>query len=580
MKRILPFLSWWPTVNRGSLKDDLIAGITNAFIVLPQGVAFAIIAGLPPIYGLYTAMVTPIVAALFGSSWHLVSGPTTAISIVIYSSLSPMAEVGTQAYLELALTITLIAGVIQFLLGVARLGSLINFVSHSVIVGFTSGAAILIAFSQMKHVVGYAVPKGPFFESAFQLIVNIENANLAAVLIGGVTLITAILTKKLSSKFPNFLTALLVGGCVSWLIDGASNGVSLVGEIPASLPPLSLSNINLSNVQDLAPKAFAIAMLGLIEAVAIARSIALKSGQLLDGNQEFIGQGLSNIVGSIFSSFAGSGSFGRSGVNYESGAKTPLAAVFAAICLMLIVLLVAPLATYLPMASMGGIILLVAYRLIDFDHIKKIVKSSWQETAVLVITFLSTLIFQLEYAIYLGVLFSLIFYLQRTSQPLIAEVSPDPNHPRRKFTNIKRIELSECPQLKIIRIDGSLYYGAVDHVQQYLKELTDLGVRNVLIIGSGLNIIDVSGAEMLVNEAKRWRGLGGQIYLSSIRIGAREFLQSGGYAEEIGDNNIFETKDEGIKKIYQRLDKSICARCEVRIFKECNAPETTVPLNK
>ena len=310
-------------------------------------------------------------------------------------------------------------------------------------------------------------------------------------------------------------------------------------------------------------------MLGLIEAVAIAKSIALKSGQSINGNRNSPVRVCPILWGSFFSCYAGSGSFSRSGINYESGAKTPLSAFFAAMSLMLIVVLFAHWAAYLPMPAMGGIIFLVAYRLIDFHHIRQILKASWQETTVMLITFLSTLLFQLEYAIYFGVLFSLIFYLQRTSHPRIVFVAPDPQHERRKFTNIGRVKLDECPQLKVIRIDGSLFYGAVEHVLSCLQSLRDSGVRNLLIIGSGINIIDVSGAEMLVAEARRWQDEGGQLYLSSVRIGAREFLKKGGYIKMIGEQNVFETKDQAIKSIYERLDRNVCSQCEVRIFMEC-----------
>ncbi len=570
MNRFFPFLQWWLQVNSSTLKPDLLAGLTNAVIVLPQGVAFALIAGLPPIYGLYSAMVTPIVAAFFGSSMHLISGPTTAISLVIYSSLTPIAEPFSQQFIELALLLTFIAGVIQWILGITRLGTLVNFISHSVVVGFTSGAAILIGFSQLKHITGIDSGTSKFFiEVVAHNILNISNLNVIVLAIASITIAMALVTPKISKRLPHLLIAMITGSLVSYFLDGSTNGVKYVGLIPNDLPPFSIPEFSLENIQSLAPKAFAIAMLGLIEAVAIGKSIAIKSGQTIDNNQEFIGQGMSNIVGSFFSCYAGTGSFSRSGINYESGAKTPLSAFFAAISLMAIVLLVAPYAAHLPMPVMGGIIFLVAYRLIDFHHINKILKASWQEATVMFITFLSTLFFQLEYAIYFGVLFSLIFYLQRTSRPLIVSVSPDPNHEKRKFTNIKRIALDECPQLKVIRIDGSLFYGAVDHVRAHLRELRDSGVKNILIVASGINIIDVSGAELLVNQSLRWKEMGGQFYLSSIRIGAREFLKKGGYLNEIGEENIFETKHKAIQEIYQRLDRSICDSCSVKIYKEC-----------
>jgi SulP family sulfate permease len=410
--RYLPMLNWWPLVNNTTLKADAFAGLTNAVVVLPQSVAFAIIAGLPPVYGLYTAMVIPLVAALFGSSFHLISGPTTAISIVIFSTLSQIAQPGTVDYIELVLVLTFLAGVIQLLMGLAKLGSLVQYVSHSVIVGFTTGAAILIGTSQLPHALGLNFPISLTFTEKWQyLFSQISDSNINVVVISGLTLATAALLRILLPKSPYLIIAMFVGGLVNYLLDGEINDVETIGEISGSIPRFHIPLLTFSNITLLAPKAFAIALLGLIEAVAIARSIALKSHQKLDGSQEFIGQGLSNIVGSLFSSYAGSGSFTRSGLNYQSGAKTPLSAVFAAVSLLLILLIVAPFIAYLPIPAIGGIILLVAINLIDLKEIKRVANESKSEFTVLLVTLLSTLFFHLEYAIYIGVIMSFIFQL-------------------------------------------------------------------------------------------------------------------------------------------------------------------------
>lgn len=402
-------------VNKTTLKADAFAGLTNAVVVLPQGVAFAMIAGLPPIYGLYTAMVVPVIAAFFGSSYHLISGPTTAISIVIFSAISQFAEPGTSHYIELTLVITLLAGIIQLIMGIARLGILVNFISHSVIIGFTSGAAVLIATSQLPHALGLNLPRGmSFIEKWGFIISNITDTNWYVVAISGSTLITALIIKKLIPKSPYLIFAMFIGSIINIGINGEAHGVKIIGEISGSLPNFEIPQITWVNIELLTPNAFAIALLGLIEAVAIARSIAIKSGQQIDGSQEFIGQGLSNIVGSFFSSYAGTGSFTRSGLNYQSGAKTPLSAVFAAISLLLILILVSPLMAYLPIPAIGGIILIVAFNLIDFKEIKEVAHLSLSEFSVLGVTFVSTLLFHLEFAIYIGVIFSFIHYLRRT----------------------------------------------------------------------------------------------------------------------------------------------------------------------
>ncbi|MFT5273756.1 MAG: SulP family sulfate permease, partial [Saprospiraceae bacterium] len=397
--RLFPFISWLRSYNIETLKADFLAGMTGAVIVLPQGVAFATIAGLPPVYGLYTAMVTPIIAALFGSSLHLVSGPTTAISIVVFSLISVHAEPGSAQFVSLAITLTFLVGIYQLAFGLARMGTLVNFVSHTVVIAFTAGAAILIFTSQIKYVLDIYIPKGESFLHTWRdLWLGLTDTNLAALAVGIITLVIAVVMKKVWRQSPNLLVALIVGSLVAMFMGGADSGIKMVEEIPAQLPPLSTPDLSFATLKMLAPAAFAVALLGLIEAVSISRSIASKTNQRIQPSQEFVGQGLSNIVGSFFSSYAGSGSFTRSGVNYAAGAQTPMSAIFAALLLMLIVLLVAPLATYIPIPAMAGVILVVAYNLIDRGQIKHVIRSSRNETAILLVTFLSTLFLDLEFA--------------------------------------------------------------------------------------------------------------------------------------------------------------------------------------
>lgn len=570
LQKIFPFLTWLPGVNKQTLYADLQAGLTGAVIVLPQGVAFAMIAGLPPEYGLYTAMITPIIAALFGSSWHLISGPTTAISIVVFAALNSFAEPGSTEFVRLALVLTFLAGVFQLILGLARMGTLVNFVSHSVIIAFTAGAALLIATSQMKHILGLDIPQGlSFFQSWREIVIQTPNTNLYVLGVALMTLGSAILIKRLVPKWPYMLFAMVIGSIGCWLLNAADHGVALVGELPAHLPPFRIPDLSEETIIQLVPDAFAIALLGLIEAVAIARAIATHTHQRIDGNQEFIGQGLSNLIGSFFSSYAGSGSFTRSGVNHQSGAKTPLAAIFAAIILALILLFIASWTAYLPIPAMGGIILLVAYNLIDFHHIKLILSVSKTETAVLVVTFLSTLFLELEFAIYIGVLFSLIFYLQQTSKPNIEEKIPEPKAPTRSLVNVKFSKASKCPQLKLLNIEGSLFFGSVNHVAEALHKIDHEKEKHILILADELSFIDMAGAEFLAQEAKRLKALDGGLYITGLKQAVIDLFKKGGYWEEIGESHIFSSKREAIHLIYQYLNKEICQTCNVRIFEEC-----------
>ena len=574
LAKIFPFIVWFRLTTLETIKADFFAGLTGAIIVLPQSVAFATIAGMPPEYGLYTAMVVPIIAALFGSSFHLVSGPTTAISIVVFAAVSKYAEPGTQEFVSLALTLTFLAGVYQLVFGLAKFGLLINFVSHNVVIGFTAGAALLIASSQIPYIVGIDIARGEdFIHTWFDIYWGVGEFNIYLLIVGLGTLMSAILVKILRPKYPNLLIGMLVGGVLAFYLSGLTDTIKTVGAMPAYFPPLSTPDFSLNSLKELAPEAFAIALLGLIEASSIGRSIATKSNQRIDANQEFVGQGASNIVGSFLSSYASSGSFTRSGVNFEAGARTPLSAILAALFLMVIVLLVAPLIAYLPLAAMAGIILLVAYNLVDFKNIRKTFKYSKSESVIFTATFLATLLFELEFAIYLGVLLSLMLFIAKTSTPdvhTLAFATP-PGEGDRRLQSIQKAPLVQCPQLKIIRIDMSIYFGSINHIQKQLSRIVDnQRIYHILIVASGVNFIDLAGIEALLNENKRLKAQNGSLYFVAVKSTAFEFMEKVNFVNEIGRENFFDTKSEAIKVLYDRLDKSKCEKCQALVFNECH----------
>ena len=574
LAKIFPFIAWFRLTTIETIKADFFAGLTGAIIVLPQSVAFATIAGMPPEYGLYTAMVIPIVAALFGSSFHLVSGPTTAISIVVFAAVSKYAEPGSAEFVSLALTLTFLAGVYQLVFGLAKFGMLVNFVSHNVVIGFTAGAALLIASSQIPYIVGIDIPRGEdFLNTWFDIYTGVGEFNIYLLIVGLGTLVTAIVVKILKPKFPNLLIGMLVGGLLAFYLGGFTDSIKTVGAMPAYFPPLSTPDFTLNSLKALAPEAFAIALLGLIEASSIGRSIATKSNQRINANQEFIGQGASNIVGSFFSSYASSGSFTRSGVNFESGARTPLSAILAALFLMAIVFLVAPLISYLPLAAMAGVILLVAYNLIDFKNIKKTFTYSKSESVIFTATFLATLLFELEFAIYLGVLLSLMLFIAKTSTPDVHTLAfgTPPGEGDRRLQSIRKAPLVQCPQLKIIRIDMSIYFGSINHIQKQISQIVDnQRIYHILIVASGVNFIDLAGIEALLIENKRLKALNGSLYFVAVKSTAFEFMEKVNFVNEIGRDNFFDSKAEAINVLYDRLDKSKCEKCQALVFKECN----------
>ena len=548
-------------------------------MVLPQGVAFATLAGMPPEYGLYAAMVPAVAAALFGSSWQLISGPTNAISIVIFASMSALAEPASAGYIKLVLTLTFLTGVLQLAMGLARMGTLVNFISHTVIVGFTAGAAMLIFAAQIKNFFGIPIRQGASFaETLYQAIAHMGDASLYVTAVASVTLLTAVLVRRAWPRFPYMIVAMIVGSAFAYALNAAlgagTTGITTLGPLAAALPPPSAPDLSFEAIRKTLPIALAVAILGLTEAVSIARAIAIRSGQRIDGSQEFIGQGLSNVAGSFFSAYASSGSFNRSGVNFEAGARSPLSAVAAAVFLVPIVAVIGPWASLLPYAVMAAILFIVAWGLIDIGHIRRILRTSRRETAVLVITFAAALFAELEFAIYAGVILSLLLYLSRTSRPLVLDVKPDPAPG--SYHHTADSGLPDCPQLKIVRVNGSLFFGAVDHVQGSLHDIDaqNPGQKNALIVASSVNFIDMAGAEMLAQEAGRRRALGGALYFYRLKDAVMKLLERGGYLARIDPQNIIPAGTRAIGKIYPRLDSEICRHCKVRIFAEC---ETRLP---
>ena len=573
---IFPFLSWSREMDRFTLRADAMAGLTGALVVLPQGVAFATLAGMPPQYGLYAAMVPAVIAALFGSSRHLVSGPTTAASIVLFTALSSLATPGSPDYIRLALTLTLMVGIFELVLGLARFGFLVNFISHSVIVGFTAGAAIHIGASQLKHFLGLDIAPGlAVHETLIAVALSMDQVSSPVVLVGVITIMAGVAAKHAFPRSPYLVTAMLAGGVTAVVLDTVlgpqQTGIETVGALPATLPPLSTPDFALGTIKELAPTALAVTLFALTEAVSISRSLAARSGQLIHGNQEFIGQGLSNIAGSFFSSYVATGSFNRSAVNFQAGAVTPLAAIVAGVALMMVVPAVGPLGAWLPNATMAGILFMVAWGLVDWKEIKRILRANRGDAGVLVITFLATLLLELDFAILLGVLASLIVYLHRASQPSVLVRVPDPDSPRRSFTTDAK--LPECPQLAIVRIDGALFFGAVSFVAERLRIVGRRSrmQKHLLIFARSINFVDVAGAELLAQTARERRRAGGALYLTHVKPQVDDTLKKGGYLDVIGHDNLFSSKNDAIRAVFDRLDHRVCSTCRARIFNECRS---------
>ncbi len=409
----LPVLRWRSEWRQpGVLRGDLLAGLTGAVVVLPQGLAFATLAGMPPQHGLYAAMLPCIVAALFGSSRLMVTGPANAISLTTMALVAPLAAVGSADYVRFVLTLTFLVGAMQLLLGIARAGNLVDKVPHAVVIGFTAGAAVLILNSQLATVLGLKLERGlPVWANLAQAWAQRDAVSGPAIAVAGATILLALLLKPFNRWLPAMLGA-VVGGSLAALAIAAwlpqAPALATVPPLPSAVPVLSWPDLRLDTVRALFGATLVMTLLALTEAAAIARAVARRHGDVLDGNQEFIGQGLANLAGAFCSSFPASGSFNRSGVNAEAGARTPLAAASAGVFLFLIVLAVAPLASWLPLAVVGGLLFVVAAGLFDAAEIRRLWHCGWVERVPLAVTFVATVMLSLEWAILLGITSALL----------------------------------------------------------------------------------------------------------------------------------------------------------------------------
>ncbi len=555
------------------MRADLLAGLTGALVVLPQGVAFATIAGMPPQYGLYASIVPTIIAALFGSSWHLVAGPSTTASLVLFASLSAFEPAGTPRYVELAMTLAAMAGAMELALGLFRLGALVNFISHTVVVGYTAGVGILIMTTQLRNFFGLHVPRtSVFWEALSGSVVALPTASLAVTTVALATLFAGLAARSFKSKIPYMIPAILAGGAAGVVLNRMAPGsVSTVGALPATLPPLSAPSFDLATWGLLLPTALAIGVSALNEVVSIGRALAIRSEQRLDINQEFIGQGIANLIGSFFSGYVVSGSFNRSALNYKSGARSQMSALFGGLILAAVLVFAAPLAAYLPHAAMAASLELVGWSLIDQKSLARIWRSGATERGVLLATIGVALFIQIQAAILAGVVLSLVVYLYRTSNPHLRPRVPDPTDESRKFVDAGP-GAPECPQFRLARLDGSLYFGAVNAFRDALSafERETPSCKRYGVIMRGVNFIDLAGAEALAIESRRLKARGGGLYLINIKERPLEFLERGGYVDEIGRSNVFVTKSKALNDIYRTLDYDLCSRCSLRVFRECS----------
>jgi SulP family sulfate permease len=568
---------WVADVNPTSLKADTLAGLLGALLVLPQGIAFATLAGLPPQYGLYSAVLPGLVAALAGSSRHVMSGPTNANSLALMAMLAPLAAAGSAEYIELALLVTLMVGAIQLAVGALRLGRLADFISPAALLGFTGGAAVLIGIYALRDATEAGIPAG--IGAARTVVRTLQtlphDAHLGALAIAALALAGAWGVRKVWPRAPHMLIGLVLAAAIgAWMQRQQGVALQLVGTLPSPWPSWHAPELPAAeSLGALFEKALALAVITLGQSLSIAKLLADRSGQRLDVNREFVGQGLSNLVGGFFSCYLSCGSLNRSLPNLQAGARTPLAAVAASLWLLLLVALMSDALALIPRAAIAGLLLLVAVSLIDVAAWRRLWRLDRGEFGVAVATLIAVLTLRIETAILLGTGLSLLIYLYRSARPAMRLMGFDRPGPERRFIVHADTPgaLPTCPQLHLLRMEGSIWFGAAAYVGEQLHALRSApdAPKYLLVMAKSMNFIDPAGAEVWEAELRERRARGGDLHFHRPRPQVLALWRRSGFLDRLGPGHIHPDKKSAIAAIYRQLDANRCSTCQARVFWEC-----------
>ena len=525
------------------LRADLVAGLTVSVVELPQAMAYAIIAGVPPQYGIYTSIIQGVIGALLSSSEHLTTGPTNTQSLLVASAVARLAQMGGPQYLQLVFALAMLKGLIQLGFAAARMGTMVHYVSRSVIVGVAAGAGVLIIAGQLPAFVGIEVAQShrhlPGVLGAVERVwPHLGEMKPLAMGIGALSLAIVLGGRLISPFVPGALLAVIVSAAVVAAMGWTAGELPLVPSLPRAFPHFSIPQISWGQAESLLGGALALALLGMLESVAIAKSIAARSGERIDPNQEFFTQGLKNFLSSFFQCIPGSGSFTRSALDYAAGAQTRFAAVFNGLFVALLFWGLAGWARFIPMASLSAVLLVIAVGLIDWRYFWRIVRADRQEALVCGVTFLATALAPLEYAIFIGVFLSIGMYLRKASRLRLMEMHQLPGG---RF--IERPIRDRTGQRKVIflQVEGDLFFAVADELEDHLAGLARSEVRVVILRLKRLHSIDVTVLEVLERFTQQMQERGGQVILCGIRTDVMDVLRRFGLVDLIGRDNVFYT---------------------------------------
>ncbi|MEE9372984.1 MAG: sulfate permease [Saprospiraceae bacterium] len=538
-----------------SLNQDIIAGLTVAVMIIPQGMAYALLAGLPAIYGLYAAFIPLFIYPLFGTSRQLSVGPVALVSIIVLAGISQWADPNTARYIELALLTSLVAGIIQVLLSIGKMGFLVNFLSEPVIVGFTTAAAIIIGLSQLKYLFGIDIGNSNDVLGLMQgLVENIEATNFISLAIGIVAILLMVLSKKSKRNIPGAIIVVIIGTLLVYFFNLDKHNLQIVGTVPDGLPALNLSFINIKDIILVTPLALVICLISFIESLAIAKTIAKKHDNYpIDANNELLGLGMSKIIGSIFQAFPNTGSFTRSAINDEAGAVTGISSFVSGIFIGLILLFFTPLFFFLPKAVLGAIVISAVFGLINIPYVTQLFYISKKDFGVFFVTFILTLLLGIQEGVFIGIILSLLLIIKQASKPHFAILGKLPG--TSTYRNVERYEEAEIQKgVAIIRYDESIYFANANHFIETINDIVanQKDLNTVILNCAAINNLDSTGLSKM-NELLESLALKDiKLIFTELRGPIRDLFVKSGVTDKIGYENNYLTIQDAIDEHISR----------------------------
>ena len=567
-----PFFSWIRGYRIGSFRGDFIAGITVAAVLIPQSMAYAMLAGMPPVYGLYAATIPSLIGALWGSLRQLATGPIAITSLLVLSTLTPFAEPGTARYIELAFILSFMVGILYLGIGLLHLGQLMSFISHSVVKGFTSAVALVIIATQIPHFLGTTISRHEFIlPMLLEIVRKLPSTHIPTFVMGLAAFSIIYSIKKYRPNFPSGLLAIVITSIVVFAFQLHDRQIAVVGMIPKGLPFLNVPFSDFYTISSLIGPSVVIALVSFAETYSISKALSAQSKQKVNVDQELIGQGMANLAGSFFQSYPVSGSFSRSAINYACGAKTGISSVTASLIVVLALLFLTPLFTYIPKATLAALIISAVLLLFHPKEIIVLWKMNRDDGIVASIVFVMALVTKPDYALLIGVMSSLIFFLWKTMHPCIVRVAKDPE--RNIFVNGDISGKPSCPQLVHLRSDNCIFFANAEYtVEQLLKRVDEhqTPVRFLLLDFQAVGFIDITGTDELrvLNDELKTRSI--QLALMNVHLPVIQVFKSSGFIKEVDPEFIITNEAQAITSLFPHFDHSYCKEiCPYEIFYEC-----------